>query len=77
VGAMDSHQHAVANTAIKEKGVLSGVRIEKSEVGAPGEFDHIQDDDVERRLIERFTQPFGAEACDQRRVGANGAADGE
>jgi hypothetical protein len=34
--------------------VLTGHRIERSEVGAPGEFDHLSDDDLERMLIERL-----------------------
>jgi hypothetical protein len=37
--AMESKQFSAAIAAIKEKGVLSGARIERSEVGAPGEFD--------------------------------------
>ena len=48
---MNSHQFAAANTAIKRKAVLGGVWIEKSEIGAPGEFDHLSDDELERACI--------------------------
>jgi len=34
---------SAAVAAIKEKGVLSGQRIEREEVGAPGEFDSMTD----------------------------------
>jgi hypothetical protein len=39
--AMQSGQLSAAVSALKEKGVLSGKRIERSEIGAPGEFDAI------------------------------------
>jgi hypothetical protein len=52
--AMKNGRQAAAVSAIKEKGVLSGVRIERKEVGTPGEFDHLTDDELERLLIERF-----------------------
>ena len=32
------------------------VRVERSEVGAPGEFDALGDDELERALIERFAR---------------------
>lgn len=48
-----------ANGAIKEKGVLSGVRVERSEIGQPGEFDHLSDDELERMVVEQFIQLFG------------------
>lgn len=35
-------------------GVLSGVRVEKKEVGLPGAFDDLSDDQLERALRERF-----------------------
>jgi hypothetical protein len=38
VGAMNADQFAAAIAAIREKGVLSGKRIERSERGQPGEF---------------------------------------
>jgi hypothetical protein len=52
--AMETNQLSAANTAIKELGVLSGQRIERSEIGGPGEFDHLTDEELERELIERF-----------------------
>src|SRR5262249_51569771 len=59
VCAMDSRQLNAANTAIKEKGVLSGVRIERSEIGSPGEFDHLTDEELDRMLLERFLELCG------------------
>lgn len=35
-------------------GVLTGQRIERREVGTPGEFDAFNDDELERALVERF-----------------------
>jgi hypothetical protein len=43
-----------AVAAIKEKGILSGQRIERKEVGTPGVFDSLTDDELERALIERI-----------------------
>jgi hypothetical protein len=40
--------------AAREISVLTGHRIERSEVGAPGEFESMQDDELERVLIERL-----------------------
>jgi hypothetical protein len=36
-------------SAIKEKGILSGKRIERAEVGTPGEFETMTDDDLSVR----------------------------
>jgi len=41
VQAKENGQTAAAVAALKEIGVLSGIRIERSERGAPGEFDWI------------------------------------
>ena len=41
-GAMDAGQYAAAVAAVKEKGVLSGTRVERRESGAPGEFAEIE-----------------------------------
>jgi len=54
VGAMESKQYNAANTAIKNKSVLAGVWIERAEIGSPGEFDHLNDDELERLLVERL-----------------------
>jgi hypothetical protein len=49
-----SAQFSAAVAAIREMGVLSGQRIERREVGTPGEFDAFNDDELERALVERF-----------------------
>jgi hypothetical protein len=46
---------SAAVAAIKEKGVLSGQRIERREIGAPGEFEALTNDELERALVERFS----------------------
>jgi hypothetical protein len=56
--AMDGHQYGAAVSALKEKGILSDKRIERSEVGSPGEFDHISDAELDRMCVELFTQLF-------------------
>jgi hypothetical protein len=54
VGAMKSHQFSAAVTAVKEKSILSGHRIERREVGPPDSFDHLTDDELERALVEKI-----------------------
>jgi phage terminase small subunit len=51
--AMEVNQLGAANTAIKGKAILSGNWIEHVEVGGPGEFDAMSDEELERALIER------------------------
>ena len=49
--AMESAQF---NAAIREMGVLSGQRIERKVVGAPGEFEALSDDELERAIVDRL-----------------------
>jgi hypothetical protein len=51
---MESGQLTAANGAIKTKSVLSGHWIERAEIGQPGEFDQLSDDELERALVERI-----------------------
>jgi hypothetical protein len=44
--AMESKQPSAAVGATKEKSILSGHRIERAEIGGPGEFDHLSDDEL-------------------------------
>ena len=49
-------------------------RIERSEVGSPGEFDHLTDDELERALIERLAQlGFAPVAISNGSIALNGA----
>ena len=57
--AMVSHQYSAAVAAIKEKGVLSGHRVERREIGGPGEFEHLSDDELLTALRERFARLDG------------------
>jgi hypothetical protein len=51
--AMEVNQLNAANTAIKGKAILSGKWVESVEIGTPGEFDAMRDEELERALIER------------------------
>ena len=42
-GAMEAGQYAAAVAAVREKGVLSGKRVERSERGQPGEFEFLEE----------------------------------
>jgi len=52
--AYDTGQLSAGVAAGREISVLTGHRIERSEVGGPGEFEAMQDDELERVLIERL-----------------------
>jgi phage terminase small subunit len=54
--AMESKQLSAAVAAIKEVGVLSGVRVERKEVGAPGEFETMSDAELLAALRERMAK---------------------
>jgi hypothetical protein len=54
--AMESGQLSAAVSALKEKGVLSGKRVDRKEVGQPGEFEALNDDELERALLERIAR---------------------
>jgi hypothetical protein len=54
--AMEIDQLSAANTAIKVKGVLTGKWIERAEVGAPGEYETMTDDELERAIVERVAR---------------------
>jgi phage terminase small subunit len=52
--AMKNGREGNANNAIKGKAVLSGHWVERKEIGAPGEFEALQDDELERLLVQRL-----------------------
>jgi hypothetical protein len=54
--ALESGQLGAGVSAVKETGILTGHRIERKEVGSPGEFDSMTDDELERVLVERMEQ---------------------
>jgi phage terminase small subunit len=59
--AMKSGQYSAAVSAIREKGVLSGRRLERSERGMPGEFadlDNMSADEL-RAVLERELEAAG------------------
>jgi hypothetical protein len=68
---MESGQLSAAVTAIKEKGVLSGMRIERAEIGGPGEFDQFDDDELHRLVVERFARPGLAATWPPKQTGTS------
>ena len=56
--AMAAGQFNAANSALKELGVLSGKRVERSERGEPGEFDHMSDEEL-REAVDAQARELG------------------
>jgi hypothetical protein len=56
--ALKSGQCGAGIRAVAELGILSGHRVERAEIGAPGEFDQLSDEELERMLVERFKKLF-------------------
>jgi len=54
--AMDNGHESAAVNATKEKSILTGHRIERAEIGAPGEFDAMSDDELLASIRERFAR---------------------
>lgn len=54
--ALESGQLNAAVNANKEVSILAGVRIERAEVGAPGEFESMTDEELEREVRELLVQ---------------------
>lgn len=50
--AVKDGQYSAAIAAVKEKGVLSGERVERTEFGRPGEFADMSDKELRQALIE-------------------------
>jgi hypothetical protein len=53
---METNQLSAANTAIKGKGILTGKWVERAEVGSPGEYDALSDEELERQIMERVAR---------------------
>jgi hypothetical protein len=56
--AMAAGQFNAAISALKELGVLSGKRVERSERGEPGEFDHMSDEEL-RKAVDEEARALG------------------
>jgi uncharacterized protein (DUF2461 family) len=54
--AYDNKQFSAAVGANKEISVLAGIRIERSEIGRPGEFDHMTDAELLTAIRERMAR---------------------
>jgi hypothetical protein len=68
---MESKQLSAAVGANKEISILAGVRIERAEIGAPGEFDHMTDEELWQALQERFAK-LAAELRHNGSIAVNG-----
>jgi hypothetical protein len=53
---LESGQLAPAGTAIKEISILTGHRVERAEIGSPGEYENMSDEELERQLMERLAK---------------------
>jgi phage terminase small subunit len=73
VKAMGNNQLSAAVSALKEKGILSGRRIERTEIGGPGEFDHMSDEELLAGLRERFARLEATLAIGNRLIALNGS----
>jgi hypothetical protein len=65
--AMLVGQFAAAGNALKELGVLSGKRVERSEHGEPGEFERMSDEELRENLTER-ARALGFEPPPERSI---------
>jgi hypothetical protein len=78
VQAMANGRESAAVAAIKEKAILSGKRVERSEIGGPGEFDHLSDEELDRTIVERFHRLFASRfAISNGTAALNGGSDDE
>jgi hypothetical protein len=48
--AIVDKQHSAAVGAIKEMGILTGLRIDRREVGSPGEFERMSDEELMKEI---------------------------
>jgi hypothetical protein len=53
---MKVNQLGAANTAIKGKAILTGKWVERAEIGAPGEYESLSDEELERQLMARLAK---------------------
>jgi hypothetical protein len=56
VRAMEINQLSAANTAIKGKGILTGKWVERAEVGGPGDYENLSDDELEQQIMARVAR---------------------
>jgi hypothetical protein len=54
--ALQSKQLSAGVSAAKEVSILTGHRIERAEIGAPGEFDHLSDDELLAEIRRRYAE---------------------
>jgi len=54
--AMENGHESAAVSATKEKSILAGHRVERAQIGGPGEFDHLSDQELLADLRERWAR---------------------
>ena len=54
--AMENGHESAAVSATKEKSILAGHRVERAQIGGPGEFDHLSDEELLADLRERWAR---------------------
>jgi len=50
--AKETRQVSAGVSAVKEISILTGHRVEKSDIGGPGEFEALSDEELERELVK-------------------------
>jgi phage terminase small subunit len=70
--AMESKQLSAAVGANKEISILAGIRVERSEIGSPGEFDALSDDELKHMLLERLVGLAPALGISVQSIALNG-----
>lgn len=70
--ALANKQAAAAVAATREKGVLSGKRVERSEHGKPGDFDSMDDDELEAFIAGRKNRAGESDSGTKQASGQTG-----
>jgi phage terminase small subunit len=76
--ALENRQLNAGVSANREISILTGHRIERAEIGAPGEFDHLSDAELEAAVRERLVAlGFVSPAISNGSIMLNSASDDE
>jgi hypothetical protein len=52
--AMEAKQYGAAVSALREKAILAGKRVERAEKGEPGEFDKLSEAEIDQLLKQEY-----------------------
>jgi phage terminase small subunit len=70
--AIEAGQFAAATSALTAKAKLAGKWIERSEQGKPGDFDRMNEEELEAYIAERFASARGGNAGARTQAGQTG-----